>query len=602
MLNFRISNYSPLNFSLLFLALAWTLPFLQWHHKPPIPSFYSEWLAFVLALSALVPLLSRRYWQPLVLPRSLLWMLGFVAILVLQVALDRVPYPQQALVGVLYILWAAFLLWLGNQLGRELGLERMATPLAWAIFVGALICSVLGLLQHFGMHTVLDHLINRKVGEAVIANVGQPNHLANYLALGLASLLYLAASARIAPGIALLCGIVLLQILALTGSRASWLYLGAFVGLAWFWRQRSREVAAVRWIFPLAIALLPVFAVAQWLAHWPFMHGVSGTITPSERLFDVANGLKIRLALSREALQMLLENPWLGVGFGQYAWQHFQMSSAAVLNPSATLTPGIPAGSVFNHSHNVVTQIGAEFGLAGLLLLIGGGAAWLWGCARRTATLAGWWAGAVLAVIGLHSLLEYPLWYANFLGIAAILIGVTDTQTLRLRLSAFMRAAFGLMLILSAIAAVNLLKTYAQLEELLQPRRVRMSAQEVDVVLQQVREKSLLTSYSDLFYALSIVLSPAAIAEKIEMNAQVMHFAPTSTLVYQQALLLGLQGDVPAAQLMLKRALLVYPAGARDFLKEFTRLDAQNRNKLDPLRETAQIFLQEQKQDAIHTK
>ena len=104
------------------------------------------------------------------------------------------------------------------------------------------------------------------------------------------------------------------------------------------------------------------------------------------------------------------------------------------------------------------------------------------------------------------------------------------------------------------------------------------------------------------FYALSIVLSPDAIAEKIEMNAQVMHFAPTQTLVYQQALLLGLQGDAPAAQLMLKRALLVYPAGAGDFLKEFTRLDAQNRNKLDPLRETAQIFLQEQKQDAIYTK
>ena len=61
--------FSPLYLSLIFLALAWTLPFLQWHHQPPIPSFYTEGLAFGLGLLALLPLLVKRYWQPLVLPR-----------------------------------------------------------------------------------------------------------------------------------------------------------------------------------------------------------------------------------------------------------------------------------------------------------------------------------------------------------------------------------------------------------------------------------------------------------------------------------------------------------------------------------------------------
>ena len=127
-LNFRISNFSPLHASLFFVALAWTLPFLQWHHKPPIPSFYSGWLAFGLGLLALVPLLSKRYWQPLVLPRSFLFVLGFIALLVLQVVLERVLYPQQALVGALYILWAAFLLGLGNQCCESTWSTQMKKP------------------------------------------------------------------------------------------------------------------------------------------------------------------------------------------------------------------------------------------------------------------------------------------------------------------------------------------------------------------------------------------------------------------------------------------------------------------------------------------
>ena len=601
-LKFRLSSFSPLSLSLACLALAWTLPFLQWHHKPPIPSFYSEWLAFVLSLLALIPLLSRRHWQPVVLPRSLLFMLGFIGLLVLQVLLDRVPYVQQALVGALYILWAVFLLWLGNQLGRAFGLERMAATLAWALLVGALICSAIGLLQHFGIQSPLDHLINRKVSGAVIANLGQPNHLANYLALGLASLLYLVASGRIPVWIAVLCGMLLLQVLALTGSRASWLYLGAFLGLAWFWQRRSQDAVTTRWIFALAVSMLPIFALAQWLAHLPMMQGVSGSVTPAERLFDVANGLQIRLSLLREALQILLENPWLGAGFGQFSWQHFQIASATALDPAAGLKPGILAGSVFNHSHNLVTQIGAEFGLAGLLLLFVGAAQWLWGCVRRPATLAGWWVAAVLAVIGLHSLLEYPLWYAYFLGMAALLIGAVDTHPIHLKLSAFMRGAFGLMLVLAGLAGAGLWNAYTQLESLLLPRQVKMSVPEMDQILQQVRKESLLTPYSDFAYALSIARNQDLIAEKLELNAQVMHFAPTQFLVYQQALLLGLQGDEPAAQLMLKRALLVYPAGANDFLKGLAELEAESQNRLDPLRATAQVFLQEQEQHAIHTK
>ena len=94
-MSFSLKKYSPLHASLIFLALAWVLPFLQWHHKLPIPSFFSEWLAFGLGLLAALPLLSRRYWEPMRIPRTPLFLLGLIGILMVQVVLDRVAYPQQ---------------------------------------------------------------------------------------------------------------------------------------------------------------------------------------------------------------------------------------------------------------------------------------------------------------------------------------------------------------------------------------------------------------------------------------------------------------------------------------------------------------------------
>jgi hypothetical protein len=80
----------------------------------------------------------------------------------------------------------------------------------------------------------------------------------------------------------------------------------------------------------------------------------------------------------------------------------------------------------------------------------------------------------------------------------------------------------------------------------------------------------------------------------------VMQFAPTQEMVYRHATLLSLQGDNVAAQAMLKRALVTYPDGAENFLNVLSRLELDSRRRVEPLRETAQIFLQEQKKHAVH--
>ena len=575
------------------------LPFLQWHHKLPIPSFFSEWLAFGLGLLAAMPLLFRRYWEPMHIPHSLLFLLGFIGILIAHVVLQRVAYPQQAFVAAMYILWGALMLWLGNQLGRELGVACIARVLAWALLVGAVISAAMGLIQHFGWPTPLNSIINHKVSDAVMANLGQPNHLSNYLAMGLASLLYLWGDGKLNRWAALAFGLLLLFVLALTGSRSSWLYLGAFALLAWVWGKRDAPRSG---LFKAVLGMLLAFAVMQWLAHLSPMQGVGGTITPTERLFELASGVDIRLGLWREALQVWLAHPFVGAGFGQFAWQHFLLASeSAVTQSPATLLPSPLAGAMFNHSHNLLAQVAAEFGSVGLVLLIGGAGYWFKGQVRRPATLSGWWVAAILAVLGLHSLLEYPLWYAYFLGLAAILIGATDTHTLRLKLSGLMRVAFGLMLVLGWVSLVRIADTYSQLERLF-VRQAPPSVQEIERVLRHVQHESILTPYSEFVYTLAIAPNRSQIEAQQLLNSAVLHFAPTEQVVYRQALLLALQGRSTDAQVMLKRALALYPSTAENFLAETSQLEPEARRDVEPLLDSIRIFLQEQKKHAIHPK
>ncbi len=308
----------------------------------------------------------------------------------------------------------------------------------------------------------------------------------------------------------------------------------------------------------------------------------------------------MRLAFCRDAIQFFLRYPVFGDGFGQYAWQHLQLSSESALSVSAgQLQPDILANALYNHSHNIVTQLAAEFGTAGLVLAGGGAIYWLTGVYRQTKTLAGFWVAAVLSMLMVHSLLEYPLWYSYFLGPAMLLIGAADNHSLSLRLSGLMRGAYALMLVLAFISLVRMANTYRQLESLLVHRATLPNVAEINRILQDTRSDSLLAPYSEFAYAIAIELNRQDLADKLALNTDVMRFAPTQEVVYREALLWALQGNTATADSVLKRALMVYPAGAENFLTLLRGLTMAQDSAVAALRTTTEIFLQEQKKHAI---
>jgi O-antigen ligase len=575
-------NFSPfLRSSLVLIGLAWTVPFLQPVHRFPLTAFYSEWLAFALGLAAAAPLMRRESWRDAALPAVALAPLGLIAVLGLQVALGRVPYAGQALMAGLYLLWAVLLIVLGQLLRREVSLVQIATFLAWFLVAGGFVHALVGLAQHFGLHDPpLDALIARKQLPSVFGNLGQFNHYAASITLALASAAFLYCQRSLPVAAAAASAALFLPVLALTGSRSPWLYLAALLGLA-FLLDRLQRSDESRRLAVFTAWLIPGFIAAQLLVTLPFLHPAGAPIvTSADRVFEVASGVRPRLQLWSEGWRMFLDAPLIGAGFGQFAWEHFLHQAA----DGAAAAPG-----VFNHAHNIVVQLLAETGVAGAL--IAAAAVVVWIADLRNVKLAPewWWLLALLSVIGIHSMLEYPLWYAYFLGVAALLLGLGAERRIAVRHGGGARVATALLVLLGCVNLVAVMPPYRDFERLVfgSAAPAPAGAQAFTAAMMRAHRDPLLEPYVELAFALGAPPGTDGLQGRLELNTRAMRFAPVAAVVYRQALLLALAGDREAALVQLDRALRAYPADAENFFSELEELARRHPAEVMPLLELA---------------
>ena len=237
-----------------------------------------------------------------------------------------------------------------------------------------------------------------------VGNLRQPNHLSSLLLLALIASVGLFAMDRLRAAPAIAGGLLMLWALVLTGSRTA--LLGALLLAAWGLCDRRLSRAA-RW----ALVSTPVVFAAMWFGTATWSHVVGHAIGGEGRL-SISGGGDIsssRFAIWSNTLAMIRSEPWFGVGFGEFniAW-------------TLTAFPGRPV-AFFDHTHNLPLQLLVELGIPlGMLTLALLLAALLqarqraWSCdgvegpAKRASFM-------IVLMIGLHSLLEYPLWYAYFL-------------------------------------------------------------------------------------------------------------------------------------------------------------------------------------------
>ena len=282
--------------------------------------------------------------------------------------------------------------------------------IAAAWLAAALLSSVISLVQYFGISASFAPWINATlIGEA-FANLRQRNQFASLTNIGMVALLWWTArpqrqfnsggaTSLNRPTVAPMTMAMLLAIgNATSSSRTGLLQLVLITVMFVVWERRRRADAL--WIL-LAAALaysVAVFALPRLAGLDPTSHGMLA------RLHEGAPECDSRLTLWRNVLYLIAQKPWLGWGWGELDYAHFM-----------TLYPGPRFCEILDNAHNLPLHLAVELGLPVAMLFCGLGF-WLvwrsqpWREANPTRQMA--W--AVLALIMLHSMLEYPLWYGPF--------------------------------------------------------------------------------------------------------------------------------------------------------------------------------------------
>ncbi|WP_414442993.1 PglL family O-oligosaccharyltransferase [Burkholderia sp. 22PA0106] len=448
--------------SLIALAVALILPYAVTNHTYPIPTFYSEFTAFGLyaLLGGLVVLLVRgeRAAQPFAAPLGWATPLAFGAVLIVQTLVLPLAQPAMNWLAIGYLLAALIAMQSGYMLGRVHSVETVTRMMAGAMVVGgvfAVACQVVQLLHL--EHTFSPFVVNYgvTVERRPYGNMAQANHLATYIAFALASTLYLAQARRLPVWGWLPLSIVLSAGLAFTVSRGPWLQVavmvvaGLWTALAAARRGRSHRAA---WLYPLALAV--VFVVVNIAVRWANLRYHLGLAeSAAERMRD-AGQIAPRLALWKYGLTMFREHPWLGVGWGEFPLHQFELVRA------------LGGVEIANNSHDIFIDLLAKSGVLGLGALLVTLAFWFVRVLRVPHTGERLFGLALLGVLLMHALVEYPQQYTFFTLPAMFVIGLLETRPMRVLPGRVAYGVFAVVSVAALLALYPILRDYQRAEVL----------------------------------------------------------------------------------------------------------------------------------------
>ncbi|MDP2133451.1 MAG: Wzy polymerase domain-containing protein [Sulfuritalea sp.] len=412
----RLSAVAPfreVDLAALLLFLALLLPFVLSYHRNPIPSFYQEWVAIFLAVTASILVAAKYRGEPFALPFSAwipLTLLPAVAFH-LTAGNDQIVHGPPLL--LIYIGSAVLLMIVGRKLGSAWQAVSLADVMAAALVTGALAAAVASWHWRFGT-AILEPL---PWGPAA-GWIAQRNQNALHIWLGVLGLSHFFLNRKISWMLFLGGLAILAETASFTGSRSVYMYAtgGLLLGLWAAAKSAPREVR----VRLLLIAICPV----MWLGILQATHALTDRdsggdppvatdaiprYAPATVMQDPRTGLWFTAA------QIMLAKPWAGSGPGSFIRDSWLLSDG--------LPEAIPTTIPATHAHNLFFQIGAELGAPTALILAGLISIWLAIALRQTNWVKTWLLVAIPAVILTHNQVEYSLWYLYFLVPGALAMG-----------------------------------------------------------------------------------------------------------------------------------------------------------------------------------
>ncbi|MCD6078771.1 MAG: O-antigen polymerase, partial [Ramlibacter sp.] len=420
--------------------------------------------------------------------------------------------------------------------------EGTTTALQAGMLGAAAISALAGIVQYLGASAVLEPWINiARPGEA-FGNLRQPNLYASLCWIGAAIVLWGGLRLPLAAR-AVLIGLLAAGSAA-SVSRTGLLQALAVLALAAIWNGPSRRERMAL----CAVALASYFAAAVLL---PLALQATADLDPARTLWvrlGGGEGCSSRLVLWSNVLRLIALKPLAGWGWGELDYAHFM-----------TLYPGERFCDILDNAHSLPLHLAVELGLPAALAIAGIGVLAIlrrmpWKEAMPRRQLA--W--ALIAIILLHSLLEYPLWYGPFqIAFGASLgwlLASEEQQEAGVRPLARSAAVAIILLPATAYAAWD----YARVSQVYLPPEQRRAAW-ADDTLEHVRRSWLFAGqarFADLTLA---SLSPSNAAWMHDLSNRMLHYSPEPRVIERAIESATMVGQEDEAVLHLARYRAAFP-------------------------------------------
>lgn len=334
-----------------------------------------------------------------------LWTGAWLAVTVAAIAAGPAPEP----LALMALAAAAVCAWILVGLGQQFETTgRWLIWAMWAFAAGMALNALVAWIQFFDIERSLYPWVSQNDSNRPYGNLRQANHLATFSVFGLLAVWWLWRMGALSRRAVLLLAVLALSGVALSGSRTGLLELAALSVFWWIWRQPAARFE--RGVFLLA----PVWVLLMMEA----FRLLAPSLGMSVEAIYQRDSTSVRFTYWRQAWDLALLHPVTGVGWGNLGWSRLW---------ELPFNPKVPNTI---HAHNLVLQFLAETGFATTFLVLTP-IAWMlikrppW----RMANLNAQWAWMLITAVGLHSLLEYPLWYMNFMIPTAFAVGVLLSAT-----------------------------------------------------------------------------------------------------------------------------------------------------------------------------
>jgi O-antigen ligase len=343
--------------------------------------------------------------------------------------------PSPAIPALVFSWWCAAAALLLAMAAPPKHRVRWGQIFATSWIFAATVSVLAGLLQYYGFSEALSPWVNTAAKGVAYGNLRQRNQFATLTSIGLGALLFWGSSRVVTrKGHWAAHGLVALLALgnAASASRTGLTQLVLLSVLAGMWSFAAVRGTAPQRNLVTGLALIwAAFAFGCWAL--PRLGGLDPEVTGIlGRIYEDAPICSSRITLWTNVMHLIGQKPWMGWGWGNLDYAHF-----------VTLYAAERFCDLLDNAHNLPLHLAVELGVPAALGTCG---LVVWQLVRakpwretRAAQQAAW---SVLAMVGLHSLLEYPLWYGPFqLAVVASLAilwrapGTTgiesDTQALR---------------------------------------------------------------------------------------------------------------------------------------------------------------------------